>query len=300
MKLAVIAAMYNESEVIEEFYTRVVVALKTLAAVESRLVFIDDGSSDSTLIKMQSLKETSSISISIVSHSTNLGLEKAIMSGLRETTDEVVVVLDADLQDPPELIPFFYNLIFREHFDLVVGKRESRSTDSFFKKSTAWFFYRITKLISLNKNFDLDSGNFRGLHPLLVKLILNQSSKEKPFRFISSILSGRKTVITYERQVRFAGKSKFYFKNLIDYAFGALFAINHNFLILGLIQFSLGVFLPIWFFFLQKSFLTSDFFFLLVLILSLLNIVSSSFILSYFIKYRRRLGLNKQKNYQGK
>jgi hypothetical protein len=129
---------------------------------------------------------------------------------------------------------------------------------------------------------------------------LNQSSKEKPFRFISSELAGRKTTITYERQMRFAGKSKFSFKNLIDYAFEALFAINNNFLVLGLIQFSLGVFFPIWFFFLQKSFLTSDFLFLLVLLLSLLNVSSSSFILSYFIKYRRRLGFNKQNNYLGK
>ena len=142
--LSVVVPVYNEEEVLPEFHSRLSTVLDDLS-MSSEIVFVNDGSSDSTLCTLQSLK-VEDRRIAIVDLSRNFGKEIALTAGLEFSTGDGVVVIDADLQDPPELIPELVKY-WNEGYDTVYAKRIQRHGESFFKKGTSFLFYRLMQRV---------------------------------------------------------------------------------------------------------------------------------------------------------
>ncbi len=280
--------MFDEEDNVAEFYRRVSLALRSIPHVKCRIIFVDDGSNDSTLSRIYSLKTSKSVTIDVIANSRNYGLERSIIYGLQETCNEIAIVLDTDLQDPPELIPKLYSLINDCGFDLVACTRKSRLSDTTFKKTTAWLYYRLLKIVGGNNNFDLDSGNFRALNPELVKAILFSSIKQTPFRFASSSLSKNKRVIEYDRASRHSGKSKYPINVLIKHALDSFFAINNRLISFSIVQFLFS--LTYLYFVLSAEYVPAFTSGILVLshLIFFTNLIMSSTIITYFYRTKFR------------
>ena len=155
--ISIVAPAYNEQEVLGEFHRRVTEVMAGLGC-QYEIVLVNDGSRDNTLALMYALRERDP-HISVVDLSRNFGKEIALSAGLDHTKGDVVVVLDSDLQDPPELIPQMLD-IWREGYDVVYGMRTARDGETWFKKATAKYFYRLIKSVS-RVDIPKDTGDFR-------------------------------------------------------------------------------------------------------------------------------------------
>ena len=179
------------------------------------LIFVDDGSTDKSVELIEN-NQNFHQNIRLVQFSRNFGHQLAITAGIRYTSGDAVVVMDADLQDPPAVI---VDMIDKWHqgFDVVYGKRLSRDGESFFKKVTASLFYRGLKRIT-NINIPLDTGDFRLMDAQVVEQ-LRQMNEADPFvRGMVSWVGFKQTAVTYERQERVAGTSKYPLRKMIRLA----------------------------------------------------------------------------------
>ncbi|UQS84607.1 glycosyltransferase family 2 protein [Apilactobacillus apisilvae] len=179
------------------------------------LIFVDDGSKDKSadIIKKQKEKYPT---IKLIEFSRNFGHQLAITAGIKYAKGNAVIVMDADLQDPPSVIP---NMIKKWHdgYDVVYGKRLVREGESIFKKFTAKMFYRLMKSIS-NIEIPLDTGDFRLMDAKVVKE-LNKLKEPEPFvRGLVSWVGFKQTSVQYERQERTAGESKYPLSKMIRLA----------------------------------------------------------------------------------
>ena len=157
-KISVVIPMYYEEAVVYECYNRVVNSLKKLNNYEYEIVVIDDGSKDKTLKILESLAVNDN-NLKIISLSRNFGHQAAVTAGLKETTGDVVVIIDADLQDPPELIEKMIKL-WEDGNDVIYAKRKVRKGESRFKLYTAKMFYRVLNGLS-DIEIPKDTGDFR-------------------------------------------------------------------------------------------------------------------------------------------
>jgi len=203
--LSIIVPCYNEEIVINIFLKKI---FKTLNAIEKsyEIIFVNDGSIDNTLsvLKKNSTKYNS---IKVINLSRNFGKEAALTAGLDKSIGEIVIPIDVDLQDPPELIVDFIEM-YEKGFNVVVGKRINRDSDSFSKKTSAELFYKIHNKIS-NIEIPSNVGDYR----LMSRKVVNELKKlPETQRFMKGIFSwlGFKTaIIPYIREERVAGKSSF-------------------------------------------------------------------------------------------
>lgn len=214
---ALIIPVFNEQDAIPVFMSRINEVFAGLPDIALLLVFVDDGSTDETLSLLQRLQEKDPRIIA-VALSRNFGKEAALTAGLAVCggKTDIVVPIDADLQDPPELIPEMI-CKWREGFDVVLARRASRRSDSFFKRASAKYFYNVINHISSVK-IPSNVGDFRLLDRSAVKAI---NSLPESCRFMKGLFSyiGFKTVsIEYTRPVRCAGESKFRFWKLWNFA----------------------------------------------------------------------------------
>lgn len=206
IKLSLVIPVYNESETVSIFANRVNEALKNIQDIDLELVFINDGSTDDTLERLIDLQEKYS-TIRIVELSRNFGKEAALTAGLKNALGQVVVPMDVDLQDPPELIAEMLEK-WRNGFDVVLGKRINRDSDSWAKRKSATWFYRIHNKISTPK-LPENVGDFRLMDRAVVDA-LNQLPESRRFmKGLFAWVGFRTTTIEYVRPERVAGTTKF-------------------------------------------------------------------------------------------
>ncbi|KDB00815.1 putative bactoprenol glucosyl transferase-like protein [Apilactobacillus kunkeei EFB6] len=213
-KISIVLPVYNEEagikntiEVLENF---VECQIETY-----EIIFVDDGSVDSSVDIIRHAQSQYE-NIKLVEFSRNFGHQLAITAGIRYAKGDAVVVMDADLQDPPSVIP---NMIekWQEGFDVVYGKRLIREGESFFKRFSAKAFYRVMRKVA-NVDIPLDTGDFRLMDRKVVDALSKLNEPEPFVRGLVSWVGFKQTAVTYERQERNAGVTKYPLTKMIRLA----------------------------------------------------------------------------------
>lgn len=214
IKYSVIVPLFNEEEVVGECYNRIKSVMeKTNDSYE--IIFVNDGSRDDTPKKIKALAEADK-SLKILSFSRNFGHQAAISAGMKFSSGQAVVVIDADMQDPPEVILEMINL-WKKGNDVVYGKRTLRKGESGFKKVTAKLFYRALSSISDIK-IPVDAGDFRLLDRKVCDVVNSMPEKSRYVRGLVSWAGFSQTEVLYAREKRFAGKTKYPLSKMIRFA----------------------------------------------------------------------------------
>ena len=220
---SIIAPIYNELENIPELYPRVRdVMEKTGEPWE--LILVDDGSTDGSTDVIRTLAENDA-RVKPVIFARNFGHQIAVTAGLDYSRGEAVVIIDADLQDPPEVI---LDLIekWREGYEVVYAVRGEREGESWFKKTTASLFYRVIYRIT-DVNIPLDTGDFRLMDRKVVNVMNQMRERHRFLRGMSSWVGYRQTGVTYKRKARFAGETKYPLNKMLKLALNAITSFSY-------------------------------------------------------------------------
>ena len=210
-----IIPIYNEEEVIQAFYQRMEAIVKSMESTHVELLFIDDGSCDQSSAIVRSLPGDL-CDIRLVSLSRNFGKEAALSAGIDHAEGEVVVIIDVDLQDPPELIPEMIRL-WREGFDVVYGQRVARDGETWLKRTTADLFYRLMSRLG-RTSIPRDAGDFRLLSRRSVAALRQLPESNRFMKGLFSWIGYRQVALRYRRDPREAGESKFNYWKLWNFA----------------------------------------------------------------------------------
>jgi polyisoprenyl-phosphate glycosyltransferase len=228
-ELSVVVPCFNEFETVGELVRRVTtVARSTFRDYE--LILVDDGSRDGTWEKIAALTETHPHIIG-VKLSRNHGHQLALTAGLSMVRGRCVLVIDADLQDAPEHLPAMYARMLREGADVVYGKRRSRSGETAFKKGAASLFYRLLAWTT-DVNLPIDAGDFRLMSRRIADLLVQMPERDRFLRGMVAWLGFKQVPFDYDRDARFAGKTKYPFKRMFRFAIDAF--LGHSMLLLRL------------------------------------------------------------------
>jgi dolichol-phosphate mannosyltransferase len=203
--LSVVVPVYNEELVIAEFVSRAQTVLKNLGC-SYELIFVNDGSKDKTLDILKTEKNTHP-NIRIISLSRNFGHQAALTAGTDHARGDAVVIIDSDLQDPPELIPELVKK-WREGFDIVDAKRKRRMGETIFKTWTAKLFYRLLQKLS-NVEIPVDVGDYRLLSRRALEALVKLRESHRYVRGLVAWLGFPRTSVEYVRDKRFAGETKY-------------------------------------------------------------------------------------------
>jgi len=214
-KVSVVIPMYYEEEVAEECYKRVKEVLTGLNDYEHEIVFVNDGSKDKTLEILEGIASKDS-NVKVISFARNFGHQCAVTAGIKYVTGDAVVIIDADLQDPPELIPDMLKH-WEEGYEVIYGKRKSREGESKFKLLTAKMFYKTLNALS-DVEIPRDTGDFRLVDKKVIDVINSLPEHNKFLRGLFSWVGFNQTPFEYERKERFAGKTKYPLKKMIKLA----------------------------------------------------------------------------------
>jgi glycosyltransferase involved in cell wall biosynthesis len=205
-KISIIAPFYNEVEVVDGFYNTLKQTIDQMVEMDFEIICIDDGSSDSTLNKLISISKLDA-RFRIIELSRNFGKEAAMTAGIDAAVGDAVIPIDADLQDPPSLMPKMIDK-WLEGAEVVLARRSDRASDSFTKRKTAEFFYRIHNLLS-NVQIQENVGDFRLMDRVVVDAIKNIPENNRFMKGIFAWVGFKTVVIDYVRNPRILGKSKF-------------------------------------------------------------------------------------------
>ncbi|MGB1296792.1 MAG: glycosyltransferase family 2 protein [Psychrobium sp.] len=212
--LSIIVPVYNEVQMLPTFHHEVLKTLATLPNETFELVYVNDGSKDSSWLCMQSLScPLNHCKIRCINLSRNFGKEAAMTAGLDHATGQAIIFLDADLQDPPELIPQMLAK-WREGFDVVNMKRKERVGESAFKKFSAFLYYRLLTRLS-DVELQQDVGDFRLLSRRVVDAIKKLPERNRYMKGILSWPGFVQTTLTFDRPARVAGDTKWSFLQLV-------------------------------------------------------------------------------------
>ena len=220
---SVAAPVFNEIDSIDEFYQRTLQVMQGLG--ESwELIFIDDGSTDGSTDKILQMAQDDSKVVPVI-FARNFGHQIAITAGLDYSKGEAVIILDADLQDPPEAIP---DLIARwkEGYEVVFAVRSEREGESWFKKLTAALFYRIISRIT-DVEIPLDVGDFRLLDRQVVNTLNQMRERHRFPRGMTAWVGFRQIGVPYKRAARFAGETKYPFRKMFKLALDAVTGFSY-------------------------------------------------------------------------
>jgi glycosyltransferase involved in cell wall biosynthesis len=204
--ISLVVPFFNEEEVIEQFFGEVGAALDVIPNCDYEIVCVNDGSRDSTLEKLLHFSNIDP-RVKVVDLSRNFGKEAALTAGLDHATGDAVIPFDADLQDPPSAIASLVEK-WREGFDVVIAKRSERLTDSYLKRSTASWFYRVHNAIS-DIQIPANAGDFRLMSRQAVDALKQLPENRRFMKGLFAWVGFRTTTIEYVRHSRIAGESKF-------------------------------------------------------------------------------------------
>lgn len=214
-KISLVIPMYYEELVAEECYKRVKNVLSNMKEYEHEIVFINDGSKDKTLEILEKIAEKDD-NVKVISFSRNFGHQAAVTAGLKIASGDAVVIIDADLQDPPELIPEMVKL-WEEGNEVIYGKRKTRDGESAFKLMTAKMFYKTLNALS-DVDIPKDTGDFRLVDKKVVDTMNSLPEHNKFLRGLWSWLGYKQYAFEYERKERFAGETKYPLKKMLKLA----------------------------------------------------------------------------------
>ncbi len=214
-KISVIIPMYNEQEAVSLCYERVSKVLQGLGNYDYEIVTINDGSTDNTLAILKELSSKDE-KLKVLSFSRNFGHECATECGINNCSGDAAIIIDADLQDPPELIPEMIKC-WESGSEVVYGKRKRRKGESLLKLMTAKAFYRVLDKMSDTK-IPLDTGDFRLIDRKILDDISKMPEKNKFMRGLISWCGYKQSPYEYERDARVAGKTKYSFRKLMRLA----------------------------------------------------------------------------------
>lgn len=225
-KLSLAVPMYNEEEVVNVFYERIKKIIDELDSISDyEIVVVNDGSIDGTLETLKTLKQIDP-KIKIVNFSRNFGKEVALTAALDYTTGDIVVPIDADLQDPPELIKEFIKKWKDEEYDVVYGIRSKREGEGFLKRYTAHAFYRlINKMTTIP--IPIDTGDFRLMDRSVVDALKSIHETHRFMKGIFAWVGFKQTGIFYVREKRIAGNTKWNYLKLINLAIEGITSFSY-------------------------------------------------------------------------
>lgn len=221
--ISVIIPCYNEEEVIATTVDRLHAMTKELAAYKFELIFVDDGSADKTIEELREKAKTVPV-LRIVALARNFGHQIAVTAGIDAAKGDAVILIDADLQDPPEVIPEMIAL-WEEGHEVVYGTRKSRAGESTFKKTTAGAFYRLLNRLS-EIPIPLDTGDFRLMDRAVVDVLKSMPERHRFVRGMVAWVGLRQIELPYERAERFAGTSKYPLRKMLAFALDGIISFS--------------------------------------------------------------------------
>ena len=219
MFLSVIIPCFNEELVVEESYNRLSAVMKK-NNYDYEFLFINDGSKDRTFEILTSISQTDN-RVKIINFSRNFGHQNAVTAGINHCNGDYAVIIDSDLQDPPEVIEDMLIIMQQEDANVVYGVRKRRKGESFFKLFTAKWFYRTLNKLS-DVKFPVDTGDFRLIDRKVIETFNNLPEKNKYIRGLISWVGYKQCPCYYERDERFAGETKYPLKKMLKFALTGL------------------------------------------------------------------------------
>lgn len=214
-KVSIIIPAYNEEESLPMLYERLNKVTSDLKDYEFEMLFVNDGSKDNTLKIIKKFREKDK-RISYVDFSRNFGKEVAMIAGLDYAKGDCVIFIDADLQDPPELIPELIKY-WEEGYDDVYARRRSRKGETFLKKFTSKMYYKILQSLT-RVEIQKDTGDFRLLDRRCVNALKQLRETQRCSKSMFSWIGYNKKEVLFDRDPRVAGKTKWNYKKLVDLA----------------------------------------------------------------------------------
>lgn len=221
-KYSLIIPIYNEQETISEMYRRVSAVMDRLDG-ETELVLINDGSRDKSLSMLRELHQRDK-RVCYLSFARNFGHQIAVTAGLNFVRGQVIIILDADLQDPPELIPDILEK-WRQGYQVVYAQRTKRRKESWFKRFMAFSFYRLLKSLA-DVDIPTDTGDFCLMDRSVVDLLNQMPERNRYIRGLRSWVGFQQTAIQFERDPRFAGEVKYTFRKSLSLAINSLVSFS--------------------------------------------------------------------------
>ena len=220
--ISIVVPMYFEEEVAQECYNRLTTVMNS-NDYNYELVFVNDGSTDRTLEILEKIAMNDNRT-KVVSFARNFGHQIAVTAGIDYAKGDAIVIIDADLQDPPEVIPELVNK-WLEGYDVVYAKRKKRKGETWFKLLTAKYFYKFLNYMS-DIDIPKDTGDFRLIDRKVAAVFRKMTERNRFVRGMFSWIGFSQTYIEYERDERFAGETKYPFKKMIKFASDGIIAFS--------------------------------------------------------------------------
>ena len=217
--VSLVVPVFNEVQELAEFYKRATQALSALEGMAYEIVFVDDGSQDGSFAKLASFAQLNP-NIRVLKLSRNFGHQIAISAGIDHARGDCVVIMDADLQDPPEVVAAMIAR-WRDGFDVVYGVRSDRAGETPIKLATASMFYRLMGRLT-NVHIPANVGDFRLISRRVVDQLKQLREKDRFVRGLVSWVGFRQTGIVYKRDPRHAGETKYPFRKMLSFAFDGI------------------------------------------------------------------------------
>lgn len=212
--LSVVVPAYNESLVLLEFHTRMTEVMRA-TGMSYEIIYVDDGSTDDTATVLKRLRDGDQ-AVAVIELSRNFGKEVALSAGLDHASGDAVIIIDADLQDPPELVDDFLRE-WRNGYDIVYGRRTDRDGESWLKVTTAKWFYRVINRLS-DVDIPRDSGDFRLISRRALDALMSLRETHRYMKGLYAWVGFPQKEILYHRQARAAGTSKWNYWRLWNFA----------------------------------------------------------------------------------
>lgn len=250
-ELSIIVPVFNEAECIWQSNRRLVSVISAQIKCKAEIIYVDDGSSDGTdqiLRELSFESQDPNIHIHVLRFSRNFGHSAAVFAGIDVCQGEIVAIIDADMQDPPEILPAMLSKL-AEGWDVVYGKRVSRESESFSKKLTAYFFYRLINWLS-GIEIPKDTGDFRVMNRKVVEALRLIKEQDPFMRGLVAWVGFRQFAFEYQRKPRVAGQTKYPFRKMMSFALKAIVSFSNFPLFIAVVIGGIGFFgcvgLSIW------------------------------------------------------
>lgn len=221
--ISIVVPVYNEAGILPELTRRIGAVIADLPQYEWEVIYVDDGSSDGSAVVLEELTRNQSW-LQVLYLSRNFGHQTAITAGIDHASGDAVILMDGDLQDPPEVLPQLLQR-WQEGFDVVTARRKRRKGESVFKLATAYVFYRTLRLLS-DANIPVDTGDFRLMARNVVEALKRMPERSRFLRGMVSWAGFRHTEVEYDRDQRSIGETKYTFLKMFRLAANGILSFS--------------------------------------------------------------------------
>ena len=223
--LSLIGPVFNEEEVLPASYARMSAAMQALTGYDYEIIYVNDGSRDSTMKQLRAIAKEHN-EVRVISFSRNFGHQLAVTAGMDNARGDALIIIDADLQDPPEVIAELVKA-WENGADIAYGKRLKREGETVFKKLTAFCYYRLLNAMSAYP-IPLDTGDFRLLDKKVADVFLKMREHNRFLRGMSGWMGFDAVPVEYVRHERQAGKTKYTLKKMLRLAFDGILGFSYK------------------------------------------------------------------------